>query len=191
METILHDAISTMLERKSVRHYTGQKIGIEAIERILRAAMAAPAAVHMIPWRFIVITDNKILSNLAAGLPFAQMLPEAGTAVVVCAEPDKAAMGKEEFAILDSACASENILLAAEALGLGAVWTAVYPDKALIKFVQQKLQIPVNIIPLNIIPIGYPTGEDKVRDKYDPALIHWEKWQGTLITLSENNLHGK
>ncbi len=191
METIPQDAMSTILERKSVRHYTGQKIGIEAIDRILHAAMAAPAAVQMMPWGFIVITDDKILHSLAAGLPFAQMLPEAGTAVVVCAEPGKAAMGKEEFAVLDSACASENILLAAEALGFGAVWTAIYPDKELIKFVRQQLQIPVNVIPLNIIPIGYPTGEDKVRDKYDPALIHWEKWQGTLITLSENNLHGK
>jgi nitroreductase len=182
METIFHDAMSTMLERKSVRHYTGQKVSREAIEKIVRAAMAAPAAVHMLPWKFIVITREQTLNRLSAGLPFAKMLPDAGTAIVVCVEPRKAAMGKEEFAILDGACASENILLAAEALGLGAVWTAIYPNKDLINFVQQELEIPAHIIPLNIIPVGYPTGEDKAQDKFDAASVHWEKWQGAAMS---------
>jgi nitroreductase len=85
-------------------------------------------------------------------------------------------MGYEEYALLDCSCASENILLAAEAMGLGAVWTAVYPNPALMNFVRKELGIPEHIIPLNLIPVGYPTGEDKPQKKYDARNIHWEAW---------------
>jgi nitroreductase len=178
METLLQkDALSIIQERKSVRNFTGQMVSIENIDKILHAAMAAPAAIHMLPWKFIVVTNKDTLNTLAKGLPFAQMLVKAGTAIVVCAVPNEAALGKEEFAIIDCTCASENILLAAEALGLGAVWTAVYPDKAMINFVQALLNIPKNIIPINVIPIGYPTGVEKAQNKYNPKNIHWEKWK--------------
>jgi nitroreductase len=178
MENLLqNDTLSIIKERKSVRNFTGQMVTKVDIDKILRAAMAAPAAIHMLPWKFIVVTNKDILNALAKGLPFAQMLVKAGTAIVVCAVPADAALGKEEFAVIDCACASENILLAAEALGLGAVWTAVYPDKAMINFVQSLLNIPKNTIPINVIPIGYPTGIEKPQDKYDPKNIYWEKWK--------------
>jgi len=177
METVMiKDALTTIQERKSVRHFTGKQVSNNDIELLLHAAMAAPAAVHMLPWKFIVITDKVKLKALTEGLPFAQMLKKAGTGIVVCAVPEEAAMNSEVYAILDCTCASENILLAAEALGLGAVWTAVYPNKELIDFVQEELNIPKNVIPLNIIPVGYPSGEDKARDKYESKNIHWEKW---------------
>lgn len=173
---MIHDALTVIEERKSVRHYTGEKVSKEDIEKILRAGMAAPAAVHMLPWKFIVITDKIKIKTLADGLPFAKMLADAGTAIVVCAVPQEAALGNETFAIIDCTCASENILLAAEALGLGAVWTAVYPNKLLMEFIRKELNIPSGIIPLNVIPIGNPTGEDKTKEKYDPDNIHWEQW---------------
>jgi nitroreductase len=138
--------------------------------------MAAPAAVHMFPWKFIVIRDKDMLQYLASGLPFAKMLSEVNTAIVVCGVPIEAFTGRIEYAILACACASENILLAAEALGLGAVWTAIYPNADLMEFVRGELDIPADVIPLNIIPIGYPSGEDMACNKYDPANIHWEKW---------------
>jgi nitroreductase len=174
--TRVKDALTIMSERKSVRSFTGERVSKEDIYKILRAGMAAPAAVHMMPWKFIVVTDEAKLKALANGLPFAQMLVKAKTGIVVCAVPDEAAMQSEELAILDCTCASENILLAAEALGLGAVWTAVYPVKDLMEFVRNELNIPQNVMPLNVIPIGHPTGEDKVQDKYDVKNIHWEKW---------------
>ena len=177
METVmLKDALTVIHERKSVRSYTGEPASKQDIDKILRAAMAAPAAIHMMPWKFIVITDKTKLKALADGLPFAKMLVKAGTGIVVCAVPKEAAMGSEEFAILDCTCASENILLAAEALGLGAVWTAVYPNKELMDFVRKELNIPQHVIPLNVIPVGHPTGEEKAQDKYDAKNIHWEKW---------------
>jgi nitroreductase len=177
MEKVLcKDALTVIKERKSVRSYTGEPASKDDIVRILYAAMAAPAAIHMLPWKFVVVTDKKTLQTLADGLPFAKMLIKAGTAIVVCAVPEEAAMSSEAFAILDCTCASENILLAAEALGLGAVWTAVYPNAALMAFVRKELNIPENVIPLNVIPVGYSTGEEKAQDKYDEKNIHWEKW---------------
>ena len=176
METIIHDALAVIQERKSVRHFTGEKVSKEDIETILRAGMAAPAAVHMLPWKFIVVTEKSRIKALSEGLIFAKMLPQAGTAIVVCAAPQEAAMSNEAFAIIDCTCASENILLAAEALGLGAVWTAVYPNNQAMDFVRKELNIPSNIIPLNVIPIGYPTGEDRAQDKFESSNIHWEQW---------------
>lgn len=175
-EVMLKDALTVIHERKSVRHYTGDPVNKEDIDKILRAAMSAPAAIHMIPWKFIVVTDKEKLMALADGLPFAKMLTAAGTGIVVCAVPKEAALGSEDFAILDCACASQNILLAAEALGLGAVWTAVYPNKELMAFVRKELNIPEYVIPVNVIPVGHPTGEEKAQDKYDAKNIRWEKW---------------
>lgn len=173
---MIKDTITVIQERKSVRSYTGVRVSKEDIIRILYSAMAAPSAIRMLPWKFIVVTDKEKLKSLANGLPFAKMIVKAGTAIVVCALPGEAAMGSKEFAILDCACASENILLAAEALGLGAVWTAVYPNTELMEFVRKQLNIPQQVIPLNLIPVGYPTGEDNVQNKYDEKNIHWGKW---------------
>lgn len=175
-EVIFKDALTAIAERKSVRHFSGQKVKEVMIDQMLRAAMAAPAAIHLLPWKFIVITHKDTLLTLSLGLPFAKMIEQAGVAIVVCAEPSEAAMGSETYAIIDCSCASENILIAAEALGLGAVWTAVYPNIASMDFVRKTLLIPQDIIPLNIIPIGIPTGEEKAEDKYDPKNIHWQKW---------------
>lgn len=177
METVVQrDTLSVIQDRKSVRSYTGQPVSKEEIDCLLRAAMAAPAAVHLLPWKFIVVTDKGKLKTLTAGLPFAQMLKKAGTGIVVCAVPDEAAMNSEVYAVIDCSCASENILLAAEAMGLGAVWTAVYPNTELMDFVRDELHIPGHVIPLNIIPVGYPAGEEKAKNKYDEKNIHWEQW---------------
>jgi nitroreductase len=170
------DAISVIHSRKSVRSFTGQSVDKEKLDTILKAGMAAPTAVNKQPWAFIVVTDRKTLDTLRNGLPYAKMLDKAGAAIVVCAIPEKAYEQKVEFAVIDSTCAGENILLAAEALGLGAVWTAAYPYKDRMDIVRKALNVPDDIIPLNVIPIGHPTGQDKPKDKYRPENVHWEKW---------------
>lgn len=176
MVALSNETLSTILNRKSVRTYTGRKTGRKQIDKILHAAMAAPAALHQLPWKFIVVTDQAKLTSLASGLPFAKMLPDAGTGIVVCAVPEEAAPGNELLAIMDCTCASQNILLASESLGLGAVWTAIYPDKKLMDFVRKELAIPKEVIPLNMIPVGYPAGKEKAQDKFDAANIHLEHW---------------
>ena len=171
------DAITVIHSRKSVRNFTGQSVDKELLEKIVRAGMAAPTAVNMQPWAFVVVTDRAVLDVLSSKLPYAKMLDKAGAAIIVCAIPAKAYEGSKEFAVIDSTCASENILLAAEALGLGALWTAAYPDESRMDAVRKTLGIPEDIIPLNVIPVGYPTGVDKPKDKYKPENIKWEHWQ--------------
>lgn len=175
-EGTIPDAISVIHSRKSVRNFTGQSVEKEKLEKILRAAMAAPTAVNKQPWSFVVVTDRKTLDTLQSGLPYAKMLVQAGAAIVVCAIPERAHDKMVEFAIIDSSVAGENILLAAEALGLGATWTAAYPYKDRMDIVKKTLSIPDAVIPLNVIPIGYPKGVDKPKDKFKPENIHWQKW---------------
>ena len=170
-------AIDVIMSRKSVRNFTKDTVTEEDLMTILKAGMAAPTAVNKQPWSFIVVTDRKILDKLGDALPYAKMIYQAPAAIIVCAHPEWAHQTKPlEYAVIDCSCASENILLAVEALGLGAVWTAAYPREERMKSVREICGIPENVIPLNVIPIGHPTGEDKPKDKYKPDRIHYNRW---------------
>ena len=170
------DTFSVIHSRKSVKSFTGATVSTEALDKIVRAGMAAPTAVNKQPWSFVVVTDKKKIADLAAGLPNARGIDKAGAVIIVCADPVKANLQSKDFAIIDASLASENILLATEALGLGGHWTASYPYEDKMKHVRTVLGIPAAIIPLNVILVGVPTGEDKPKDKYQKDKIHWEKW---------------
>ena len=176
MDKNFPDTLSVINSRKSVRHFTGQSVNKEDLSTIIKAGMAAPSAVNYQPWDFVIVTKKELLNKLADGLPYAKMLYQAGAAIIVCADQKKAFENSLQFAVIDSSLASENILLAAEALGLGAVWTAVYPDKSRMDFVSETLNIPDDIIPLNVLPIGVPEGIDEPKNKFKESNIHWEKW---------------
>jgi nitroreductase len=169
-------ALDVIQSRKSVREFTGEAVARKDLDTILRAAMAAPSAVNCQPWAFVVVTEHAMLNTLADGLPYAQMLRRAGAGIVVCAVVEKAFNKMAEFAIIDSALAAQNILLAAEALGLGAVWTAAYPDPGKAGFVRETLHIPKDVIPLAVIPVGHPASAEAPKDKFKPENIHWERW---------------
>lgn len=172
-----NETLKVIHSRKSVRHYTGAPVSKSDLLTLLKAAMAAPTAVDRRPWAFVVVTDKEILARLEEGLPYTKMLTQAGSCVVVCGVPEKALAGDaRQFWVQDCSAATQNLLLAAESLGLGAVWTGVYPDAERIRFVQKTLGLPEGVIPLNVVPVGYPSGEDKPKDKFDPANIHWERW---------------
>ena len=165
------ETIDTIMNRKSVRTFERSKIERKDMDVILKAGMAAPSARNIQPWAFVVINDFKILDELAKGLPYAKMLRQAGAAIVVCGKEDK-----ELFWITDCSAATQNILLAVEDLGLGAVWTAVFPDDNKVNFVRNFLNIPEEYVPLNVIPIGKPAGDEKPKNKYDANKIHVNKW---------------
>lgn len=173
-----NSALNVIMNRKSVRHFVPNRpVTKEQLETILKAGMAAPTAVNKQPWTFVAIKDRDTLNKLAEALPYAKMLSDATAAIVVCGVPEWSLPGKNaEFWIQDCSAVSENILLAVESLGLGAVWTAVYPDESRLRSVRETLKIPENVVPLNVIPIGYPTGQDQKKDKYKADRIHWEKW---------------
>jgi len=104
------------------------------------------------------------------------MLDKAGAAIVVCGVPEKDSRISPKFWIADCCAAAENILLAVHGLGLGAVWTAVYPDEEKIAAVREILKIPKEIIPLNVIPIGVPVGDERPKDKFKKENIHEQTW---------------
>lgn len=172
-----NQTIETIFSRKSVRNFTDEKVTKEQLELIVKAGMAAPTAVNMQPWSFVIITERETLNKLGEQLPYAKMLFQAQAAIVVCAVPEWSIKDHPvKYSILDCSAATQNILLAAESIGLGAVWTAAYPREERMLSVRQILEIPENIIPLNVIPVGHPTGEDKPKDKWKPERLHWEKW---------------
>jgi nitroreductase len=175
-DTKMTDTFSVIHSRKSVRSFTGAPVSMTDLDKIIRAGMAAPTAVNLQPWSFVVVTKREKLDELAAGLPYAKMLSKAGAAIILCTEPDKAYEKSRDFAIIDASLAGENILLAIEALGLGGVWTAAYPHADRMKHVRIVLNIPQEVIPLSVIPIGVPTGGDKPKDKYKKEKVHWEQW---------------
>ena len=177
-ETIIqNNALEIIHNRKSVRHYTDQEVTKEQLEVLVKAGMAAPSARNLQVWEFIVVQDKEVLKALASDLPYAKMLESAQAAIIVCGDIDKAITDVDSaYWVQDCSAATQNILLAAESEGLGAVWTSAYPYQEIMQVVVENLDLPDNIIPLNVIPIGYPTGEDKPKDKWKPEKLHWNKW---------------
>lgn len=173
---MVNETLDTIYTRRSVRAFTGETVTHEALIKILRAAMAAPSAVNIQPWAFVVVTNRETLDELCEKLPYAKMLDKAGAAIVVCGIPDKDEVYSKDYWVMDCSAASENILLACHALGLGAVWTAVHVDRERIANVRLILHIPENIIPLNVIPVGVPREQGKAKDKFKEENIHWERW---------------
>ncbi|MDD2487911.1 MAG: nitroreductase family protein [Bacteroidales bacterium] len=172
------EVMKNILERKSVRTYANKKVEKEDIETLLRAAMAAPSAVNAQPWVFIAIDDRQILDNLASQLPNAKMLSQAQAAIIVCGNMEKALQGEgREYWVQDCSAATQNILLAAESMGLGAVWTGVYPKKERVNIIQTEMLLPSHIVPLCVIPIGWQTGKEKPKQKYTEENIRWNKWE--------------
>jgi len=171
------DFLNVIYTRLSVRKFTGEKVRREDLMAMLRAGMSAPSAVNVQPWAFVVVTDRATLDKLCEALPYAKMLDKAGAAIIVCGLPDKDNTYAKKYWLMDCSLASGNILLAAHALGYGAVWTAAYAEKDRMGSVRQFLSIPENIIPLNVIPIGVPANKDETpKDKFREENIHWEKW---------------
>ncbi len=171
--------LQTIHERKSVRNFIPQKmVSKDDLETLVKAGMAAPSAVNKQPWAFVVITERMILDSLSELAPYAQMLADAGAAIVVCGNMNKVLEGVgHEFWVQDCSAATENILLAVESMGLGAVWTGLYPNKFdNLEKIYTLLNTPKNMVLLNIIAIGYPTGEDQPKDKWEEENLIWEKF---------------
>jgi nitroreductase len=171
-----NEALNVIYTRRSVRSFTGDAVSRGDLMKILRAGMSAPSAVNIQPWSFIVVTNRETLAALCEKLPYAKMLDRAGAAIAVCGIPDKDAVYSGKYWVMDCSAATENILLAAHSIGLGAVWTAVYPDEEKLRTVRKILSVPSHIVPLNVIPVGVPKGKGAVIDKYKEENIHWEKW---------------
>lgn len=173
-----NEALECIMTRTSVRQYVpGKEISPDTIEILLKAAMAAPTAVNKQPWEFIVVTDHAIMDSLVSVCPYARMLEHAPLAIIPCGDLSKALEGDAQLMWLeDLSAATENLLLAAHAVGLGAVWTGVYPVPERVEGVKKVLGLPANIIPVAVVPVGYPDGEHQPKDKWDAGKVHYNAW---------------
>ena len=168
--------IENIMTRTSIRQFTSQPVAKDTLDLIVKAGMAAPSAVNAQPWAFVVVTDREVLDSLNANHPYAN-LKTATAAVIVCGNLEKAMEGPaQEYWVQDCSAASENILLAAHAYGIGAVWCGVYPSQERVQAVSQVLGLPENIIPLNIITMGYPAENPEPKDKFKSDNIHYQRW---------------
>ncbi len=173
------DALQAIFTRRSVRDYTDKDVSDEMVETLLHAAMIAPSAVNNQDWAFVVVRDRKILGQLADGLNRSgEMLRKAPVAIVVCGDWNLAIRHAKDYWIEDCSAATENILIAANALGLGAVWLGTYPQTDKMQRVATTLNLPGHIIPMCVISIGWPASlkESAVDERFDPEKIHFNQW---------------
>lgn len=169
--------MNNILTRASVRSYQDKPVEQEKIEKLLRAGMAAPTAVNRQPWHFVVVNDRTVLDEMAAS-DRQGLLKKAPLAIVVCGNMNKALEGQARgFWIQDTSAATENILLAAHALGLGAVWTGAYPNESRSAEIRKMLNLPEYLVPLNIIVIGYPDGAVTPKNKWNEENFNYNKFE--------------
>ena len=180
-------ALSVIMNRRSVRTFSGEKLSQDQIEVLLKAAMAAPTDGNVQPWEFVVVTDKDVVEAVFGQGHRADMYRNAGAVIIVCGhttrlqiprgEPDAAPVETPNGSWYeDCSCAAENLLLAAEAQGLGAVWMSAYPNEQKMTGIVEYFHLPTDVLPLAIIPVGYPAGDEQPKDKWAPEKVHYNKW---------------
>ncbi len=168
------DAMEAILTRRSIRHYTDQPIAEAVMEQLLRAAMHAPSAGNGQPWHFVVLRQRALLDAIPQFHPHAAMLRHAPAAILVCG--DERLEKYPNRWMQDCSAAMQNLLLAAHALGLGAVWVGIQPDEERVAAVRQLLHLPVEVHPLALAALGYPAETPKVVERFKPERIHFDGW---------------
>ena len=180
-------ALQAIMNRKSVRAYTGDTIPAATLDRLLRAACAAPSGMDVRPWHLVVLTDKSQYDSIFGDNHNMRMFKQSAAVVVFCADtltlmrdrnnPDADPVERPNPMWRDDmGAATENFLLAAEACGLGACWTACYPFTDRMEPVRRALRLPASVVPYSIVPVGVLDGEQRVKDKWNPDRIHYGRW---------------
>ena len=167
--------LDTIYARRSIRQYQERPVEKEKLEKLLKAAMAAPSAMNIKPWEFVVVTQKDTLDEIRSAMIFGKH--NAPAAIIVCGNTSlfKHPMAAK-FWVQDCSAATENILLAAVGLGLGTVWLGVHPINNFTKLISGIAKLPDYVKPLNVIYVGYPAEEKEPRTQYDPDRVHWESY---------------
>jgi len=166
------ETLEAIMGRRSIRKYTDKKIPEEIITTLLKAAMNAPSAHNKQPWQFIVLDNHEAIMKVTEYHPYSKMLEQASHAIIVLGDNK---IQSSEFWIHDCSAVTENILIAAKALGLGAVWLGI-ADTTLIEKTREVFNIPSHVTPLSIISLGYPDETKPPRENYNPKRVHRNKW---------------
>lgn len=160
--------MSLLLKRASVREFTPEPVKEDEIKKLLTAAMQAPSAHNQQPWEFIVIQDEKIKEQLSKASSGAWMIKEAPLCIVVIMKnSEKSPLMRPQ----DCSAATQNILLEAVNLGLGAVWIGVYPLEERYTYINELLNI-TNETAFSMIAIGHPKKDKQIKIRYDESLVH-------------------
>ena len=168
------DALEAILSRRSIRKYAPEPVPDEIITGLLKAAMSAPSAGNEQPWQFIVLRDRAILDQVPVYHPHSGMIREVSAAILVCADMERDL--RQGYWVQDCAAATENILLAARALGYGTVWLGVYPREERVAGLKKLLGLPETIVPFSLIPVGRPGEEKPPAERFDSSRVHFNGW---------------
>lgn len=172
------NGIETILSRKSVREFSDREISKEDIKTILTAGMSGPAALNMRSFEFIITQKPSVLKKISeANGPYSGALKKAKLGILVCGDIDKGYLGKDGYWVIDCAIAAQNLILAANALGIGSVWLGTYPEKAKYSALQKLFSLKSNVIPFATLAFGYPLDTTReIRDLYEVEKVHIDKW---------------
>jgi nitroreductase len=168
------DILEAIHSRRSIRKYLDCPVPEELIQKLLAAAMQAPSARNQQPWQFIVIDDRSILTKIAGFMPTAAMAAQAPLAILICG--DLSLEKSEGYWVVDCAAATENLLLAAHALGLGAVWCGVYPREKRMEELKRLIGLPENVIAHSLVVVGYPAEQVRAENRYRTERVHRNRW---------------
>ena len=174
MEHWPNPVIEAIITRRSIRHYIHRDVDKSLIDLLLKSAMYAPSARNEQPWHFIVIDQAELFEKIMKVHPYASMLSEAGAAILVCGD-EMLELSKGYWPV-DCSAATQNILLAAHSLGLGAVWLGVYPRSERMDGIREIFSLPDHIHPFSLISIGYPAEEKEVPARFKAERIRWNLW---------------
>ncbi len=168
------NAMDALLTRRSIRRYTEDPVPEPMMESLLRAAMSAPSAGNQQPWHFVIIADRAVLREVPSFHPHAKMVPEAPVAILVCGDLKREK--HKGFWVQDCSAATQNILLAAHAQGLGAVWVGIFPLEDRVAAFRKLAGLPEHVVPLALVPVGFPAVRKPGEDRYDRLRVHENRW---------------
>jgi nitroreductase len=166
--------MDAIFDRRSIRKYTGEAVSEATLEKLLRAAMAAPSARNQQPWHFVVVRDRAVLERIATDINTAAMARDAQVAVAVCA--DLELEKSPGYWVQDCAAATQNMLVAVTDAGLGAVWCGIHPREQRVALLRDLLGLPENVMPLSLVVIGHPAEHPAPADRFRPERIHLDRW---------------
>ncbi len=170
------ETLEAIFTRRSIRAFTDDMVDDGQVETLLRAAMAAPSAGNAQTWAYVVVRDRELLDAVPGIHPYAKMTPQAPVAILVCG--DHAREKHAGFWVQDCSAAIENMLLAAHAIGLGAVWCGVYPDEGRVEGFRRLFTLPDHLTPVALVPVGHPKEKKPAADRYDPQKVRQNRWGG-------------
>ena len=178
-ENRMEKTLDFIWRRRSVREFTGAPVTEEQVQSLLEAAMAAPSACCKDPWEFIVLREKEMLKAVSECLPNGHFLAKAPLGIIVCGDIRQAHSENLSYLLQDCAAATENLLLAASALGLGACWLGIHPREERITALRKLFHFPEHLIPFGGIAVGVPAAEVTPRTRFNPAKVHnapeWKK----------------